>query len=264
MYILAKLLWLVALCTVGVVSQGCVSGILDMDLTSPSAVSSLSLSGVTVIQKPSSNPNADYNKMKCSANALLKVNFQKLTNDEEKYPVGCLKVACCGRRMLKVTMTLSPGTRAGHMFNFGDSSTNNGYAGDAGTQSNDAELHGTFPSPTLWSHDKCATSSLSTFTNLLASGTTTVTAWISNEYLRIQTDNGFQQRICHECLWSLNGQTDTEGPKNEDVYLAFNRVVANSARYGVGICKVAMSWECDCLSGVEPYVQRVMGSLQSP
>lgn len=249
MNVLAKLLWLVALQAMGVVCQvqsnGCVSGQLEMDLTSPAAVSRLSLSGVTVIQSPSANPNSEYRAMKCSANALLKVNFQRLTSDEQQFPVGCLRVPYPGRRMLKVTMTLSSGTRTGHMFNFGDSRTNNGYAGDASTQSNDAELHGTYPSPTLWSHDYCHTTNLmNTFTNLVTAGTSTVTVWISNEYVRIQTNTGHQERICSSCLWSLNGQSDNEGPVNEDVYLAFNRVVANTARNGVGVCNVKVSWEC--------------------
>ncbi len=40
-------------------------------------------------------------------------------------------------------------------------------------------------------------------------------------------------------LYALNGQPDTEGPVNNDIYASFNRVIADgSDRFGSGAAKV--------------------------
>jgi hypothetical protein len=58
---------------------------------------------------------------------LLKsqINFEKFTKEPCDY---CLRRPLCGRRMLRIDLTLSSGTRSGWGFNIGDSRTNDGYS----------------------------------------------------------------------------------------------------------------------------------------
>ena len=118
--------------------------------------------------------------------------------------------------------------------------------GDFSTSSNDAELHAVFPTAGLYTNDGCKpyVNVLDTFSDVLAASVTKVTVWISNEHVRVQNDAGFDRRICSHCLWALNGQVDSQGTENEDIYLALNRVITTSNRYGVGICTVKLSWDC--------------------
>lgn len=48
--------------------------------------------------------------------------------------------------------------------------------------------------------------------------------------------------VTSEWLYALNGQPDTEGPVNYDIYAAFNRVVTGrSDRNGTGVSIVSVS-----------------------
>lgn len=59
-----------------------------------------------------------------------------------------------------------------------------------------------------------------------------VTADNTKEYIYINTFKTF----------NLNGQPDSEGPVNYDVYMGMNRVISSNYRKGTGLCRVKITW----------------------
>lgn len=111
---------------------------------------------------------------------------------------------------------------------------------------NDAEAHGVGTSLLLYGNDNCG-NPLEVIPGVFTPGTTTVTIWVSNEFIRVVTSSGIDQYRCqNNCLYALNGQPDpaSNGP-NEDIYIALNRVVAGD-RFGTGICRANIRWVCPC------------------
>lgn len=219
----------------------CQQGFTYIDLTSSTSIQVVNtLPGVTVLQKPTL-PAGQTNQ--CSLTALLKINFEKLTPKPCDF---CLEAPYCGRRMLRIDLSLSPGSRSGWLFNLGDSSTNDGYGGDGNTQQRDAEGQGRFPNIEFYKNDVCSSGILQTFANAISSGVNHVTLYVSNQHIRVTNDQGLDAKICSECLYALNGQSDAQGI-NEDLFLGLNRVVTGRTdRNGVGVCSVKMSWLCPC------------------
>lgn len=145
------------------------------------------------------------------------------------------------------------GDPLGISVNIGDSATNNGHNGDAGTQSNDAEMQiGVSPFAFLMNHPE--QNDLSIYGNDyyipqqndsrlllkpdLVSNGTKIALTIGNEYLA--WDNGSQTgHKRSQYLYALNGQPDQEGPVNYDIYAAFNRSIYSS-RPGSGVSKVTI------------------------
>ncbi|KAL5019588.1 hypothetical protein ScPMuIL_002480 [Solemya velum] len=182
------------------------------------------------------------NKCVCGSTAVIKATFDKI-----KPLNGCVSEPLCGKRMLKIQLTVHNSVIGGHHTNVGDSSSNNGYGGDGGTQENDAEAHGLDSNLLLYKSDKCNTSK-EVFPGIFLPmvGNNKVTIWVSNEFIRVATTNSFEVYRCNDCLYALNGQSDNEsGVTNEDVYIALNRVIAGG-RYGTGICKAKINWVCPC------------------
>jgi hypothetical protein len=145
------------------------------------------------------------------------------------------------------------GNPLGISVNIGDSATNNGHDGDAGTQSNDAEMQiGVSPSAFPMNHPE--QNDLSIYGNDyhipqqndyrlfskpdLVSNGTKIALTVGNEYLG--WDNGSQTgHLSSPYLYALDGQPDDEGPVNYDIYAAFNRSISSS-RPGSGVSKVTI------------------------
>jgi hypothetical protein len=120
---------------------------------------------------------------------------------------------------------------SGWTVNIGDSATNNGAGGDCATQSNDAELdiQGT---------------TMRVF-GFVDSGSLVILE-ISNERLDWDNHSGEAGNLVSPYLYALNGQPDTEGPVNYDIYAAFNRVITFDGcppemRRGSGVTHVTVT-----------------------
>nr|KAG5693353.1 hypothetical protein BaRGS_017646 [Batillaria attramentaria] len=114
-------------------------------------------------------------------------------------------------------------------------------SGDAATQDSDAEVHSLdrkilfygkgIQGPQWYGH-------LYTRNDFITDNVTLnvadelVTADSGPEFIYINTYKTF----------ALNGQADSEGPVNYDVYLGMNRVVGSSSRSGTGLCQVSVTW----------------------
>lgn len=122
--------------------------------------------------------------------------------------------------------------------------------GDGSTQENDAEIDNFGNSRsgdvTIEGSDKCNRNDLNFHPNAVGPNVTKATFLIGNQYYRITNDAGLDKELCHnKCLFALAGQPDSEGPVNEEIFLAFNRVVnGNYYRIGYGTCTAKISWEC--------------------
>ena len=102
----------------------------------------------------------------------------------------------------------------------------------------------------LYGNDNCPTRTYPgynpyKFTNALSKYATHVTIYIGNEYIRVTNDRGYDRESCHRCWYALNGQNDSTGSENTDIFVALNRVVTNkSDRRGYGVCAATLSWVC--------------------
>jgi len=138
------------------------------------------------------------------------------------------------------------GQPEGWSVNIGDSSTNNGAAGDGGTQSNDAELDiRTGTDGVTWmnvfGNDYVSPSrkQLVRVQQIVEQGETLI--------LRVENERLFwkypqntpiaQGNLNSPHLYALEGQLDDEGTINYDIYAAFNRVITGS-RHGSGVTEV--------------------------
>lgn len=186
-------------------------------------------------------PNQGFQNSKVQqATALLNVTFEK----PQPYLYGCVLEPQCGRSMLHVDLYLSNEKRS-WVFNIGDSKSNDGTGNDGSTQENDAELVGKNENMTLIRSDKC-NNLKKVFANSLCSGVTHVRLYISNLHIRIQNNKGMDARICKWCLFALNDQSDSEGQKNDYIYIGLNRVIRYYWKRGAGVCKTKIKWACPC------------------
>ncbi|XP_045209195.1 uncharacterized protein LOC123561084 [Mercenaria mercenaria] len=221
-------------------STCCERGFAYVDLTKNSPCNAIdTATGIEFLQEPTSQSGVTED---CSKTALLKVNFEKFTKVPCDY---CLRKPLCGRRMLRIDLKLSSGTRSNWGFNIGDSRTNDGWKGDSNTQINDAETDGRFPAVRVYQSDKCPTRfPLKTFPNAIGPDVQEVTIYVSNQHIRIVNDQGLDEYVCDNCLYALNGQADSQGV-NEDIYIGLNRVVSGRIdRNGVGVCSATLTWAC--------------------
>ncbi|XP_060600091.1 uncharacterized protein DDB_G0283357-like [Ruditapes philippinarum] len=220
----------------------CVGGKLTVDLNRGKNSKRDIVDGVTLLQVHKGEGRNK--KQACSSTALVVVNFDKI---DTAGCFGCLEAPYCGKRMLKIELRLSNARRSGWLFNVGDSESNNGYRGDDNEQMNDAETQGLFPNITVYPSDNCPSiNSLMHIVHALADNVDTVTLYISNEHIRITNSEGLDFKLCHSCLYALNGQPD-EGPNgvpNETICIGLNRVVKDITRSGYGVCSATFSWEC--------------------
>jgi hypothetical protein len=120
-----------------------------------------------------------------------------------------------------------------------DSSTDNGWGGDAGTQSNDAETQVLNQDMSVYGSDACHGQLLQNVPGFAQSGGT-ITFVVSNNRLDYLNASG-SGTLTSSCLYALAGQPDTEGPVNYNIFAAFNRVVATSSRSGTGVSSVLLT-----------------------
>lgn len=131
----------------------------------------------------------------------------------------------------------------------GDSRTNDSGGGDAGTQSNDAEIHigraETQFNKDLFVFGKDGTPTpgglLAQAPNFVGSSTTTATFTVRNEFVSWDDHQGVSESLSSPYLFALAGQPDSEGPVNYDIYAAFNRVIAGPYRFGTGVGSVTVA-----------------------
>ncbi|MCE2672784.1 MAG: VWD domain-containing protein [Microcystis sp. 53598_E5] len=128
----------------------------------------------------------------------------------------------------------------GWTLNIGDSATNDGYKGDASTQSNDAELQILNKDLTIYGNDYTPTTlnPLANITNF-ANNVNSVELVISNGQVVWNSPNAIGS-LNTPYLYALNGQPDAEGPVNYDVYASLNRVINGTYRIGSGASKVTI------------------------
>jgi hypothetical protein len=138
------------------------------------------------------------------------------------------------------------GIPTGLSVNIGDSRTNNGGSGDAGTQRNDAEMQigallsdpPEFPTLRAFGNDNNP-ATLAIVPGLAAMGRTVVLT-AGNEFLSWDNGSGVAGLAVSPYLYALNGQADSEGPVNYDIYAAFNRVIDGNYRIGAGVGEVTI------------------------
>ncbi|MCA9941751.1 MAG: hypothetical protein KC418_24095 [Anaerolineales bacterium] len=130
------------------------------------------------------------------------------------------------------------GSPSGWTVNIGDSSTNNGYAGDAATQSNDSEVQILNQQMALYASDYGNNQLLTTINNLGIGAGDTATFVVSNNKLQwtLPNHNG---SYTSPYIFALAGQPDAEGPTNNDIYVGVNRVIYGpGSRTGCGVSYV--------------------------
>jgi hypothetical protein len=139
-----------------------------------------------------------------------------------------------------VTYNSTPGAND-FTVNLGDSVSNNGGGGDSGHQSNDAEMMIFGDDMTIWGHDGLANKLLASVNNISLGSGSVVSFEVSNDELCWNT--GSFSCLSSQWLYALNGQSDSEGSVNFDIYAGFNRVVSGSPadRDGTSVSFVSVS-----------------------
>ncbi|KAK7477411.1 hypothetical protein BaRGS_00031313, partial [Batillaria attramentaria] len=147
------------------------------------------------------------------------------------------------RRCAEITMLFENSNE--WSFNIGDSRTNNGYAGDAGTQSNDAEVNSRSKTIMVFGRDNPSGGSYGNQAQQPNFLDGVVRMTVADNHFR--ADNGDSiVSVNNDRLFRLNGQADSEGPVNHDVYVGLNRVVQSTSRVGTGLCWVGVKWRSSC------------------
>ena len=138
----------------------------------------------------------------------------------------------------------------GMSVNIGDSRTNNGFGGDAATQSNDAEINiGRSPSGgnvnDLYIFGKDGTPTpgglLSQIPNFVGNGVAVANLTVRNNFFAWTNNQGSAGSLSSPYLFALAGQPDSEGPVNYDIFAAFNRDIEGSGRFGTGVERVTVT-----------------------
>lgn len=147
--------------------------------------------------------------------------------------------------------------------NIGDSATNNGGSGDAGTQGNDAEMqigglvgqNANYPVLRGFGNDAApaATRTVAEVAGFAAKGDDVVIT-VANNDLRWNNGRGTSGEVISPFLYALAGQADGEGPVNYDIYAAFNRVISDTSRIGGGVSQVTvcLSTDASCFNVPSP------------
>ncbi|PVD31302.1 hypothetical protein C0Q70_06714 [Pomacea canaliculata] len=154
---------------------------------------------------------------------------------------GVLKLTFGPQRVrahIQMTLTNNP---TGATFHIGDSETNDGFAGDDGTQANDAEVHSIGKTIYFYGRDRSPDISFGLLYSRPNFLTTSVIMDIADEFASADSGNSFLLMNTPK-LFALNGQPDLEGPVNKDVYLGMNRVItARQDRQGTGLCSLTVT-----------------------
>ncbi|KAK7087718.1 uncharacterized protein [Littorina saxatilis] len=159
----------------------------------------------------------------CSWQAVLKMTFHKKE-----------------RRRAEIKMVFDNSTFLS--FNLGDSITNDGFAGDDGTQSNNAEVHSYGSELYVVGRDHKLTSYGILYTHMTYFTVPEVTMNVKDTFFRAVNDLGVVHYDSKE-LFRLKGQSDKKGDTNFDLYLGMNRAIKNNTfRTGAGLCSVEITW----------------------
>ncbi|CAL1525900.1 unnamed protein product [Lymnaea stagnalis] len=163
---------------------------------------------------------------------------------------------CSTRGVLKITLPQDDASKrrvvldmefenpTGWTFNLGDSSTNNGYAGDSSSQSRDAEVHGNTNSLLGYLSDNGGSGQAFNIPNLYSNH---LTLLVGDEILVWTADQDPTKTnfFSSPGWYALNGQPDYEGPVNYDLYLGINKVISGgnyNGRVGSGLCRVGIKF----------------------
>ncbi|MEZ4733538.1 MAG: VWA domain-containing protein [Caldilineaceae bacterium] len=137
------------------------------------------------------------------------------------------------------------GAPRGWSVNLGDSPTNSGTGGDAGQQSNDAEVQLVDAALLVYGNDDTPVQETSDGYRQIfglpdaVRGGETLSLEVANERLGINTGGGIEV-ITSPYLFALNRQPDRAGTVNYDLYAAFNRTIDGS-RSGSGVNQVVVT-----------------------
>ncbi|NJK73660.1 MAG: hypothetical protein HC942_05275 [Microcoleus sp. SU_5_6] len=135
-------------------------------------------------------------------------------------------------------------TPSGWTVNLGDSQSNNGYGGDASTQSRDAEMQIVNQNMTVFGNDynTPAGGELTQGKVLnFARKNSRVELEVSNEKLAWDNKNGLKNTLKSPYLYALKNQSDATGALNSEIYAGFNRVISGPGnRIGSGASKVTI------------------------
>ncbi|MEG4917265.1 DUF4347 domain-containing protein, partial [Microcoleus sp. B7-D4] len=135
-------------------------------------------------------------------------------------------------------------TPSGWTVNLGDSASNNGYGGDASTNSRDAEMNIVDGNMSVYGNDYNTPPggelTAGNVPNFVSNGSR-VEFEVSNEELGWDNKNGLKNSQNSPYLYALNGQVDATGPVNSEIYAGFNRVISGPGdRIGSGASKVTI------------------------
>jgi len=64
--------------------------------------------------------------------------------------------------------------------------------------------------------------------------------YVSNLYIRVTNERGLDFKLCHECLFGLNGQVSDDNR----LFVGLNRAVGGVTAAGYGICAAEIAWAC--------------------
>jgi|GEM_PF-480627 len=137
-------------------------------------------------------------------------------------------------------------TPQGWTVNIGDSQSNNGYGGDSGTQSNDAEAVMLEGSLIIYANDYVPSRNTTdghrefAYYDDMVRGEESIYFEASNQTLTFDSPGG-NETLTSQYLYALSGQSDREGRTNYDIFAAFNRTISDAGRSGVGASKVIMT-----------------------
>lgn len=147
-----------------------------------------------------------------------------------------------GRARFDVSYTGAPN---GWSLNIGDSAGNNGQGGDAGQQSNDAEVQLVDGTLVVYGNDdiparetKDGHRQLLTLADAVRRGET-LALEVANGRLGINYGGGIEV-VDSPYLFALAGQPDWSGPVNQEIYAAFNRTIDGS-QSGAGISQIVIT-----------------------
>lgn len=135
-------------------------------------------------------------------------------------------------------------TPSGWTVNIGDSASNDGYGGDGGTQSNDAEMQIVNGNMAVFGNDYNTPAGgqiIQGNVPKLVSNGSRIELEVSNQKLGWNNDKGLQNSLKSPYLYAAASQADATGAVNSSIYASFNRVISGrSDRLGSGVSKVTI------------------------
>lgn len=136
---------------------------------------------------------------------------------------------------------------SGWLINIGDSETNDGFGGDAGTQNNDSEFQLLNYSGRIYGSDYTPADQvidgnrLLYENNNLLNGNTSLNISLANNTLNYSTANS-GETYQSPYIFALDGQADnSSGGVNYSTWFSFNRSINNSSRTGNGVENVTIT-----------------------